>query len=379
MMPVSRRRFVGNASAIAMLASLLSPDAAAELFSQAQQAPESAQENAPHDAYDYWSGFFDSVNPEVPASQKRDVGSQPMPDPERVTQYYNFSTENRALRYASAIKKEELLDHDGDVAATISLSQFRPGTDDQKVSTTQLRVDATQVHPLMNLFSPLAWTAIAAIKPTAGGKLPTLDQLGFKSEDVTNATSHILLTKGTGTMAVNISRAPNDSQFLKFLDGMLKVVKIAAPLVAIPAISVPALSTFSEAFGYWENRTRFLMNGQLTRTVATQQALDDKERPDVYFGLVSGDYVMVPSKHTDELEKEMHNLELDQGWLVPKGVNSDMRPDKRAEAVIPGVTYATMRISVTAIQPSIGTGAKPPADGSGGQTQPSKKPKSKSS
>ena len=52
------------------------------------------------------------------------------------------------------------------------------------------------------------------------------------------------------------------------------------PMVVLPAVSVPALSAFSEAFGYWEDRTRFVMNGNLTTAVATQQALADPTRDD---------------------------------------------------------------------------------------------------
>ncbi len=62
---------------------------------------------------------------------------------------------------------------------------------------------------------------------------------------------------------------------------------------------MPALSAFSEAFGYWEDRTRFVMNGNLTTAVATQQAMSDPERDDSYIGLLSGDYVMVAKKDTD--------------------------------------------------------------------------------
>ena len=75
------------------------------------------------------------------------------------------------------------------------MSQFRPGTADQKEQASQLRVDATQTSPLMNLFAPLAWTAIASIMPDKGGKIPSLDQLGFKSDQATSSNSHILLPK----------------------------------------------------------------------------------------------------------------------------------------------------------------------------------------
>ncbi len=169
-----------------------------------------------------------------------------------------------------------MLNHEGDVAVNIQLSHFRPGSGVDKSKTQQLRIDATQTHPYMNLLAPLAWTAIAALKPNLAGKV-SLDQLGFKSDQALSATSNILLTKGTGKLAVNVSQPPNDAQFLKILKIMITGAKLIAPMVVLPAVSVPALSAFSEAFGYWEDRTRFVMNGNLTTAVATQQALADPD------------------------------------------------------------------------------------------------------
>ena len=123
-------------------------------------------------------------------------------------------------------------------------------------------------------------------------------------------TSKILLTQGTGKLAVNVSKAGGQSMFVKALNIIMQGAKIVAPLVTLPAISVPALSAFTEALSYWEDRTRFIMAGNLTTAVATQQALADPDREDRYIGLLSGDYLMVPQKHTDELADALPNLSL---------------------------------------------------------------------
>ncbi len=267
---------------------------------------ESGSADAPHDSFDFWSGFYDEVNPHSSSYGTAGRGATGgLADATLQTQYLHYHPDLGRLRYATDITKPELLDHDGDVAVSINLSQFRPGTADQKEQASQLRVDATQTSPLMNLFAPLAWTAIASIMPDKGGKIPSLDQLGFKSDQATSSTSHILLTKGTGKLAVNISRAPNDSGFLKVLKVMMTGLKIARRWSHLPAISVPALNAFSEAFAYWEDRTRFIMNGNLVNAIATQQAMSDPEHDSRYIGLVSGDYVMVPQKHTDELASQI--------------------------------------------------------------------------
>jgi hypothetical protein len=356
-MSVSRRRFVGNGLAIGLLSSLLPPEAAEALAQQSGAAPSADADTAdtPHDSFDFWSGFYDEVNPHSSSYGTAGRGATGgLPDPTLQTQYLHYKSDESKLRYATDIPKDELLDHDGDVAVSIMLSQFRPGSGDQSEKASQLRVDATQTSPLMNLFAPLAWTAIASIAPNNAGKIPSLDQLGFKSDQATSSTSHILLTSGTGKVAVNISRAPNDSGFLKVLKVMMTGLKVVAPLVTLPAISTPALNAFSEAFAYWEDRTRFIMNGNLVNAIATQQAMANPEHESTYIGLVSGDYVMVPQKHTDELASQLPNLDLAQGYLVRKDADKNLPVSKRAETAIPGVTYATMHIAVSALNSQSG-------------------------
>ena len=124
----------------------------------------------------------------------------------------------------------------------------------------------------MNIIAPLAWTAIASLEPNNAGKV-SLEQLGFKAPQAQQGTSKIMLTQGTGKLAVNVSKAAKTSVFVKALNIIMQGAKVAAPLVTLPAISVPALSAFTEVLSYWEDRTRFIMAGNLTTVVATQQAL----------------------------------------------------------------------------------------------------------
>jgi uncharacterized membrane protein YgcG len=377
-MSVSRRRFVGNGLAIGLLSSLLPPEAAEALSQQSGATPDPA--DTPHDSFDFWSGFYDEVNPHSSSYGTAGRGATGgLPDPTLQTQYLHYKPDDAKLRYATDISKDELLDHDGDVAVSIMLSQFRPGSGDQSEKASQLRVDATQTSPLMNLFAPLAWTAIASIAPNNAGKIPSLDQLGFKSDQATSSTSHILLTSGTGKMAVNISRAPNDSGFLKVLKVMMTGLKVVAPMVTLPAISTPALNAFSEAFAYWEDRTRFIMNGNLVNAIATQQAMANPEHESTYIGLISGDYVMVPQKHTDELASQLPNLDLAQGYLVRKDADKNLPVSKRAETAIPGVTYATMHIAVSALNSQSGltksSDSSESGSGGGSSTKEGKKKK----
>jgi uncharacterized membrane protein YgcG len=355
-MTVSRRRFVADASLFGIFTALLPELAAAQ-----DRAPQVLADDTPHDSYDFWNGFFDSVNPLSPNYGNKAASRGPadqLPDPAAETQYLHYCDPRKSLRYASDIAKDELLDHDGDVSVSIALSQYRPATSNGEPNTraAQLRVDTTQIHPYMNIIAPLAWTAIASLEPSKAGKV-SLDQLGFRNPQAQLGTSKILLTQGTGKLAVNISKAGSGSIFVKALNIMLQGAKIAAPLVTLPAISVPALSAFTEALSYWEDRTRFIMAGNLTTAVATQQALSDPEREARFIGLLSGDYLMVPQKHTDELAKELPNLDLVQGYLVHKDADPSLPLQTRAENVVPGVSYASMHVSVAPLDAS--SSAKP--------------------
>ena len=366
-MSVSRRRFLGDASALSLMAAVLPGFSAA----QDPAAQQEASVDAPHDSFDFWNGFFDSVNPMAKNYGQRSASRGPkdqLPDPAAETQYLHYRSDQKKLRYATDIEKEELLDHDGDVAISIALSEFHPGGGETDLKASQLRVDTTQIHPYMGIIAPLAWTAIASIEPDKAGKV-SLEQLGFRTPQATQGTSKILLTRGTGKLAVNVSRAPTTSFFVKALNVIIKGAKMAAPLVTLPAISVPALSAFTEVMSYWEDRTKFLMAGNLTTAVATQQAYGDPDREDHYLGLLSGDYLMVPQKHTDELAKNLPNLDLLQGFLVRKDADPNLPLAARAQNALPGITYASMRVSVVPLDSSsAGKGSSDSGGGGGGES-----------
>ena len=57
-MTLSRRSFVVDASYLGLLMALMPELAAAQAAT-----PQAAAGDTPHDSYDFWNGFFDSVNP----------------------------------------------------------------------------------------------------------------------------------------------------------------------------------------------------------------------------------------------------------------------------------------------------------------------------
>jgi hypothetical protein len=321
------------------------------------------------------------VNPNSPEYGQKGAtrGADSLPDPSLETQYLHYLSDTKELRYATAIDKSELLDHDGDVSVSILMNQFRPSSQDNKdKNASQLRVDTTQNHPFMNLLSPLAWSAMAWLRPNKAGQIPPLDQLGFKSDQVMNSSSHILLTQGSGKVAVNISRAAKNSGFVKALEVMVEAAKMAAPFVALPAVSVPAMSAFSEAFSYWENRTQFLINGNLVNAAATQQAMADPDLRSPLIGLMAGDYVVVAKKDAVQLQAVLPKLRIFQGYLVHSDTDLNQPIDQvLADKNIPDITYATVKVGVSPIDtsapPKAAPGAQPAAPASGPAKKKSEK------
>ena len=331
----------------------------------------------PHDSPGFWGGFYDSVNPNsadyAPKGTSR--GADTLANAALETQYLHYMSDEKKLRYATSIGKDELLDHDGDVAVSIMLNQFHPSSDDAKRrNASQLRVDTSQVHPFMNLLSPLAWTAMASLQPDKAGKMPSLDQMGFKSDQVMNASSHILLTQGSGKMAVNISQAAKNSFFLKALNVMITGAKMVAPLVTLPAVSVPAMSAFSEALSYWENRTQFLINGNLVNAYATKDAMSDPELRSPSIGLLPGDYLIIAKKDAEKLHPVLDKMHIFQGYLVHQDSDLNQPIDKViTDSNIPDVTYATVKIGVAPATSSAGAKSSPYEPPSSSSTTTKKK------
>ncbi len=96
---------------------------------------------------------LDSVNPYSKNYGVKAFSRGPadqLPDSQAQTQYLHYDSDNRRLRYASDIRREELLDHDGDVAVSIcprSVFAREPAAE-SNLKASQLRVDTTQGSPI---------------------------------------------------------------------------------------------------------------------------------------------------------------------------------------------------------------------------------------
>src|SRR5579863_1812020 len=123
-MPIDRRSFLDEILAAAALSSLVSPNALA----QAQARTPSTPPPGTHDSISFWNDFYDT--------QTRAGGAPKLAAPERQARFlYHASS---GFHYPPEIPKDALLDHDGDVSATINVGQFHPSKAD-RVAFSQLQ------------------------------------------------------------------------------------------------------------------------------------------------------------------------------------------------------------------------------------------------
>ncbi len=373
-MELNRRNFLEEILAVAAASGVFASAAGSEPSAPSAQAaslPAAPPGVSELGAANYWSQFYSPVDPTAP---KNRGPRGHVPQTERQVTFLHSSA--KGLRYADDITEDELLDYPGDVQVSMVLGQFRPGNTDQDflkhVQSSQLRVDCVQNKPYRDILAPLAWCAMASLKTNQAGKLPSLGSLGFNSPNAMSGVTKVLLPGGIGKLAVNVYVTKGQALIEKILKEALQLAPAVAPVMNFPAISVPALRTFSEIFGALEERSSFIMSSQLQDVVATRQALADPDRAISYVHLVPGEYVLVPKAHVDDLKPHIEKLQLQQGYLVATDASPDDPVSTRKDLAVPGVTYATLRISIS---PAAGSSSGSPgpsggegSSGSGGES-----------
>ena len=387
-MSVTRRNFLEELMAAGFLTGAISTPGFSrttiESLLNAEPGMQGAKGSGPansqdgqHDAHEFWNSFFDSVGPQKKGGPKPSLEAQ-----DRKVQYLHYGP--NGLRYLNDVKPDELLDYDGDVQVNAALGQYRPGADDhtllQSVKSSQLRVDFVQTKSFMNVLAPMAWAALAVFAHDKPGKLPSLEQLGYKAPNYVNGIQRVLLPGGTGKFAVNVSTLKPESSLHKILKIVVPIATAVAPVLNLAGLCVPVLKTVTQLFlgPDSERRTTFLLNSLPAQWTATQQARQDPDLEVENLPLVAGNYVMVPQAHAEELGKEISKLDWQSGYLVPKDASPSDSLATRAEQVIPGVTYVSMRITVAKVQP--GTAGPEKSGGTEEESEGgSKKTKSKPS
>lgn len=353
-MTLARRSFLEGTLAASVLAALepvMRADSSKWL--RFPQENNSLQSGLPeYGTYDYWSHFYDSVDP---STRMRGPVTNAVPAPGRQVDFLHFGT--KGLRYAYDVQKDELLDQSGNVQVSMQFGEFRPGSADKialkNLKSSNMRVDCLQTKPLMTILSPLVWCTIMSIRPKMGNSLPASLQPQTNTSANTGI-SKIVLPGGLGKVAVNIY-STKESFFDKIMKYSAEGVEAIAPALNFPAVSLVAAKTFSSLWSILEERAAVIMNSPLTNAVASQQGAEDAESGITQVPLLSGYYVMVPKIHTDALKPQMTNLQVLNGWLVDKNASTNVDVETRASQTLPTVTYATMRVTVGPVQDTSST------------------------
>jgi hypothetical protein len=382
-MSANRRTFLQQALLGGGLAAFLGPaaerngfaerllDAAEKIDNAGQQAPPPG----PHDSKNFWDSFG-VVADAADQPHTRGLTKKPSPDakaaaPDRLVDYYHYSvdpkTKASALRLATTIDPSELMDHPGDITASVAVNGFHMAGEDRetfdRLQSAQLRIDVVQTQSMMpNYLDNMAWMSLAGLFPDKTGKLPPLQDLSFNPGTASQKMNQMVLPGGAGQVAVNLSMAHKDSTFLTVLKTLTTEVGRFSPLLGLPAISVTALKGFCNLYGAIEERTTFLLNSMPKSAYATQLAREAAQTS-AGLNLVPGDYILVPNVYSTQLAPYLDKLELRDGYLVAKGSPATTSVYDLAANTKPDITYLTATIGLKPlVQPTTGaptTGSRP--------------------
>jgi hypothetical protein len=367
-MSASRRDFLQNALMSGGFAPFLGSASGRRLFEGLQKASQQlnganvGEAVGTHDSEQFWSSFGASVDPQATGSARtRGLFSKKKPDAgagalDRQIDFFHYDAKNNNLRFATSIEPKELMDYHGDVTASLAVNGFRMAQEDraqfQQLQSAQLRIDVVQTKSLMqDILDPMAWTSLASLFPDSSGSLPPMQNLSFDPGTASRKMKQVILPGGSGQWAVNLSMAHKQSTFCSVLQMVSGAVGKFAPIVGLPAISVEALQGFSSMWGAFEQRTTFLINSFPQLAFATQQARQAAETQQGV-NLVPGDYILVPHAYTDQLTPHLDNVELRQGYLVPKGSPTNTSIIDLALGLKPDITYLSATFGLKPIMPA---------------------------
>jgi hypothetical protein len=352
---MNRRSFFSN-----MMAAAAFSGALGEIISprELMAAIDSDIPTGPHQQF--WNGFFDDVDPTKPHEiSARGPGGEPKAQPlpshiedSKLPRFFHYDDTN-GLRYAEKIERTELPKLDGAAVVSMSVSGFHASDQDSKrigeVSSAQLQLHATQTTPIAQYIAPLAWASLASVFSSKAKNLPSVDQLNFVDENGSTGTSgnnRIILPGAEGKLALNLTLPDKHSLLHKVISYGLQGAGIAAPLVSLPAISVPAIKAFTSFYNILVQNAGFIINSPLKDVVASYGAVDSGNMHADALKLMTGQYVIVPASSTSAIADQMDNLKMVNGYLVPKSIANNADPLTVAQSALPGVTYATLKVSV---------------------------------
>ncbi len=341
-----RRDFLSSllaAGALPALAPALS--AAAEVIEQ-RGGPSPAFQ--PDQAtYDFWNDFLSSKTipaTKVPTGRSRDLDGN--------REAFFFHNGPNGLQPAVNISPSDLVS-DGDVNVSLNVAAFKPSDADrvtfESLQSAQLRLDFVQNVPVVDLVDTMAWTAVALLQPDKQKKMPAIQDLTFDPATAWKKMQNIVLPKGQGSWALNLYAQKADGFMSTLLQVLGKEIGRWTPVFGLPAVSTTALQSFNQFYGYFHSKPQYLFRSNPVPVFGTATSLKAGAASHG-LPLRTGSYVLVPVEHCHELtDDRLKTLELNQGYLVPKGTDSQLVRDV-AKNDLKTVTYATLDVTVKPAQ-----------------------------
>jgi len=361
----ARRTFMQQALATGAFSGVFAkPAAAGAVMNLLAQAGMGTTTHFSEQQAEFWTAFADSTGvPAVQTGAFKMRGKGAGPDMGRSPVFLNF-TKQTGFRAITDIKPTELLQHDGDVNIGVNVAGFRAAEADQKLfenlQSSQFRVDVIQKKAVLSFLDPMAWTAIAAMFPKENGKMPKLQDTGFDPGTTWQKMQSMRLPGGSGRWAFNFTLQSKESVFSQVLKAATSEIGRFAPVVGLPSISVGALSAFTSFYALVHPpSSKSVFQHMPVDVFATAKSWED-EKSSVGLPLLSGDYILVPSSQYAKIKDALPNLELQQGFVVPKGTDPGAFLEVAADTTkVPDVTYVTVTAQVT---PAELIQAKPQSD-----------------
>jgi len=347
-MPLSRRSFLNESAMIGGIAALFAHSEIAGAISGLDPQPSTS----PTTGEVYWKNLY------AGESQRTRGGSHspnPARDP-RIAQYNDKS----GFRWAEDIKVDELPSFSEDAVVTLELVGYRTGSQDKaqlaKVRFAQLHLSCQRVTG-SEFLGPIVWAALATLFTNKGTKLPADKDLTWSAlagkpaqpsteQKDSPKLSHVVLNQGAGHMSINLTTTPTTSLLNTILGVTIQGTKILTPLLGFPGIALPALQNFYTFYGLLEKSRaeNFLLNSEQQDVAVTQQGADNSLISANALRLVTGTYVLLPKSQEDDLQKEMDQLVVQNGYIVKR--DSKASPDERAAEAVPTVSYVTLNVKV---------------------------------
>lgn len=264
------------------------------------------------------------------------------------------------LRAAPDISAKELPKY-SDVNLRLNLERFHPSREDRArfadLKSAQLRIDVLQTNSALQWIDLMAWSAVAGLFPDRSGKLPPLSGLGFDPK-TWQKMQNLVLPGGSGQLALNLAVVKKETWFMGFLQKVGQEVGPFTKVLGLPAISLSAFSAFTALYAKVQSTPKWVFRqGQPFPVYATQSAFQLAASGGEGIPFPPGNYVVVPQNYVPQVAPHISNLEVSQGYLVPKGT-SVLQAATAAEDALPNVTYATLTAQVVPMKIGCPTSGK---------------------